>query len=1327
MNKNVTETSLTPVVDELEKFIKIPYLYAYKLPFVGTKVGFSKNVDVRIPQWKRIYPDLEEIYRTPTVVDGGMYFVDHPVHKDLIKSGKHRVQRDEFPKGLHYSCEVFADTTAADVEKSVYNVKSDIANGTALHKCMYINNTEFVGKHYKRDEKLVYELRKMQKEIVVNFHNAIKNNKKMLCVAPTRAGKCLTAMQCGKEMESDGAKVIVILSGKVDVKDEWQRITERPKNYEGFYFLDSEDLNANPNAIANKKEEGNVVIFLSLQDLKGKDVKEKHKELLNTDVDLLIVDETHFAARAPEYGEILRNKDNVITQESDISDDSISKDIVSKYIHAKYWLHLTATPDPTIIDEFSAPDAEIIGYYTDKDLIDARDEWSFDNEQSDEPKSELDSPYAGLPDNMFITNNLFESMKDMDRSSGSFLNDLFETKSIDTSGDYTKFKRSKYVFNFLKMIDGSVSNPNVLPIFTNKSIKKNGLGRHNVWLFPNCSSCDAMEVLMQNNLDQFDNLKDYVIINLAGHNNKFKNVREFKEEIDRLDAEGKKTITLTVKRCLTGNTIPPWDTLLILSDRLSYKEYWQAIGRLKSSNIGTFKDDDGNIMKLIKKFQTLCIDFNPYRMLNMVEMKCQIQSTLKGKSGNDKVLEELESELKTTPILFYEGLKLTEATPTNVLEKIREYSRNSSIHDVVKSITDNVASSILNSIDIQDIIEKYKKSICKNGNNNKTNSVSLFEKDPSEPSGNPENSGNPEIKPKTNDTLADHTNSDQELENEDIQHVNINNEIDNKEEDVKIMSFRKFLENIIQFAILTNNKVNSLTDIINTISTNMDDRRIANNIYLDVNHLNVLYKELLDNKELHRQIDYAIFDANRILNDSESLSVKEKVTILQNKFEKISDNEIVTPNHTAEEMITLLENNVENIDNMKFLDIAAKQGEFAFAIYNKFAKNNPNVVNNIVSLPTSSPSYEFTRKVYELIGLPLENIIENYKSTDIISKSNEDIMKKITDMNIDVIVGNPAYNQKDGGAGSSSKPLYNLFIEQAKKINPHYMTMIIPSKWYAGGKGLDSFRENMLNDKHMKILHDFNDETECFTGVVIKGGVCYFLWDNEYNGDCEVNNHIGGKIVSSMKRPLLEDGLDTFVRQNEAISILKKVIGRNEKSFNTIISSRKPFGLPTNFTDFKEKEFKGSIKIYANQKDGFVDRNYITKNFNWIDRYKIYIPEAIGEGDMSKDQLNPIMSGYNTCCTETYLVVGPFESEIETQNAYKYMKTKFLHFMLGLKKVSHHTTYKVYQFVPLQNFTTNSDIDWNKSIDEIDQQLYAKYGLTTDEIAFIESKIRSMK
>lgn len=320
-------------------------------------------------------------------------------------------------------------------------------------------------------------------------------------------------------------------------------------------------------------------------------------------------------------------------------------------------------------------------------------------------------------------------------------------------------------------------------------------------------------------------------------------------------------------------------------------------------------------------------------------------------------------------------------------------------------------------------------------------------------------------------------------------------------------------------------------------------------------------------------------------------------------------------------------------------------------------------------------------------------------------------------MKFDVIIGNPPYQLNDGGAQASARPIYHLFIEKAKKLNPRYLTMIIPARWYAGGKGLDEFRNTMLNDKRIKILHDFNNASECFPNVEIKGGVCYFLWKKDYWGNCFVNTHSNNIIVSSMNRPLLEENSESFIRHNEAISILRKVQSKKEISFDNVVSSRKPFGIATNYRDFSNENFPNSIKIYANQKVGFIERKNILRNHEWIDQYKIIIPEAIGVGDMTKDWLKPIIVGTNTCCTETYLVVGPFKNKYETQNVYSYMQTKFFHLMLGLKKVTQHTTSKVYQFVPMQDFNE----EWT------DEKLYKKYGLNEEEIAFIESMIKPME
>ncbi len=321
-------------------------------------------------------------------------------------------------------------------------------------------------------------------------------------------------------------------------------------------------------------------------------------------------------------------------------------------------------------------------------------------------------------------------------------------------------------------------------------------------------------------------------------------------------------------------------------------------------------------------------------------------------------------------------------------------------------------------------------------------------------------------------------------------------------------------------------------------------------------------------------------------------------------------------------------------------------------------------------------------------------------------------------MRFDVVVGNPPYQLGDGGYGTSAKPIYHHFVQQAKRLNPRYMTMIIPARWYSGGKGLDEFRAEMLGDDRLRRIVDFPEAIDCFPGVQIKGGVCYFLWDRDHRGFCEVATSEKGEITSEMTRPLLEKGASTFIRYNEAIPILNKVRAKNEPSIRHQISSSKPFGLRTNYRG-KEKPFRHSIKIYQKGGIGYVAQNEIKNNVNLINKYKVFIPPLGSGSDSFPHPIlgKPFVVGPNTVCTETYLVAGSFESEAQAKKLAAYLNTRFLRFLVLLNKPAQHATAKVYQFVPLQDFK----LMWN------DEKLYEKYGLTQNEIKFIESKVRSME
>lgn len=276
--------------------------------------------------------------------------------------------------------------------------------------------------------------------------------------------------------------------------------------------------------------------------------------------------------------------------------------------------------------------------------------------------------------------------------------------------------------------------------------------------------------------------------------------------------------------------------------------------------------------------------------------------------------------------------------------------------------------------------------------------------------------------------------------------------------------------------------------------------------------------------------------------------------------------------------------------------------------------------------------------------------------------------------------------------------------------------MIIPSRWFAGGKGLDDFRDDILRDPHLRKIVDYFDAQECFPGVDISGGVCYFLWNRDFTGDCEVVSHLNGK-TSKMIRPLLEESNDSFVRFNQAIPILRKVKAFKEQSFSDIVSSRKPFGIDTKIT-MSTKPLSSLVKIYAYPEDGYIEKSKILSNKSYLDKYKVFISYAYGERGSFPYLVigKPFIGEPGSCCTETYLLIGTYENIMQAENVISYMQTRFFRFLVLLKKNTQHATKNVYQFVPLQDFSRR----WS------DQELFEKYEFSDDEIRFIESMIRPM-
>lgn len=1340
-----------------------PYIYAFSTNTVPNylKIGDTyRPVPVRLNEWKKHFPDLKEEYKEKAMINSNVFFRDYAVHKYVEEElGKERLQPEDLAEEIYYSSEFFENATDTDIKKAIKDIKQSYDINNNKYQYYDANTTLPEIFQFKREEK-EWKPRPNQQDAIDNFMKAKKNGRKnLLMYAVMRFGKSFTSMMCAKEMN---AKLVVIVSAKADVKLEWKKTVEIPGNFEGYSFISSDELSRNNNEISERLSKGEkVVVFLTLQDLQGDLIKEKHEDVFKNKIDLLIVDETHFGARAEKYGKILENtkyekdvKDKHQKDESTINE----LDENLKILVVDMTLHLSGTPYRILMgSEFEKED--IISFCQFSDIVEEQEKWNNENILNDEIK-EWDNPYFGFPQMVRFAFNpskkAKEKLKEYKKNGYTYaFSALLKPQSIKKveSGLHKKFENEHEILELLEVIDGSKEDDDVLGFLNYDKIKQGKMCRHIVCVLPYCASCDALEELIKDNKDKFKNLNEYEIINISGvdYSNKYRTIAEIKDKIKECEKNNIKTLTLTVNRMLTGSTVEEWDTMIYLKDTSSPQEYDQAIFRLQNQYIKKYVDNNQNVIKYNMKPQTLLVDFDPYRMFVLQEQKSKIYNVNVEEAGNSLLEERLKNELKISPIITMNKNKIVEIQPKNIMDAVSEYSREKGVMDEVNDIPVDV--KLLDYEEIRKIIENQPELGSNKG-------LSIDNTDDEDGDDYEE----PHIKPTRNDYNSDDNDENDGCEDND------------KKEDVSYeKKIRTYFARILFYSFLTCDNIISLSNVVSTINSSEENKRIAKNLGLS-NRILKMMNDSMDGFKLS-YLDYAIQRIN-LLSHDEVLSPIERANVAMNKFKKLSQSEIVTPINICKDMYNSIDTekllNVCN-SNGKILDIASKMGEFSIGLYEILTELglDKSKFNNIMySIPTSSVAYEFTRKIYNILGLNTDNIaslfdsydlldvkdenncidynkikkylIQNKKFSEIELKENMFYVEGDDKMNFDIIVGNPPYQENVGNSKTNralAKQLYPVFMTMGMNIKPKYMTFITPSRWFTG-EGQDAsfppLRKYVKENNHIKKIVNYGDNKEVFPNENI-GSVNYFLYDSKYEGNVNFTEIVNGK-VNSVDRPLFENDMDEIIHLNILVNILNKVHKRDDfESLTNITTGRNPFKVPeTNETlnkvivDKKDSQHNICIRC-ANDTVKYTSVDIVNRNLELIDKWKVFSSKMNGAAGTLMDPKKVSIIGKSfvgepsSICSGALITFGCFDSEEEAINLKKYMQTKFLRVMVGIMKSSRAIYQNVYKFVPIQNFTDKSDIDWSKSIHEIDLQLYKKYNFTDDEINYIELKIKEME
>lgn len=1305
------------------------------------KVGETgRPISIRLLEWKSKIPDLELVDNWIATVprdvkDANSFFQDYALHQYFKDNGYHPLDASVAPG----NSQEFYPVTTEIINEGITDISEDFESGLPYkYSYLSVKDNSIVKTQYKRDA--TYSLRPEQEQVVENIVSAIKdptvpNN--FLLYAVMRFGKTFVALEAAKRINS---KLTLVVTAKADVKEEWKKGVESHVDFTDYVFLTGDDLKESNTVLSETLRTKHVVLFLTLQDLSGTDIKSKHQQLFNQQIDLLIVDESHFGARAQNYGQVISmdpqdRKRYFKKSRQDDSNDRDDKIEISaldniKELNYKYKLHLSGTPYRILMgSEFKNP-KQIVGKVQFKDILNAKNSWFKDH--LDEP--EYNNPYFGFPEMIRFAFNLSDEakkkLKDLSAEGNkSELNELFGPVSNKKGNQsHNKFKHEHFVLDTLKSLDGISKSTGIFPILNYEKIKEGKMAHHIVMVLPYKASCDAMYKLLYDHKSELNNLQDYKILNIAGHDApNGQTTASLVKQIAEYASNGQKTISLTVNKMLTGVTVPQWDAMIFMKDTQSPQEYDQAIYRLQSPYVTTLIDNDGQEKgKQDLKPQTILIDFAPNRMMSIEQYKAFVLSASEGEIGNTQIKQVMNEQMNVSPIITIDNETLTQVKEADIMKYVAAYSSEKGFAEEASEIS--VDLSILDNELIHRVIEQENELGSKSGLKFESNDSNDEETDASDID--------------AEDDSGIDQDGDDSTDDE-----NINSDKDRLSENEKLVrKVQNYYLRILFYTFLSKETdIHSLDDVIASISRN---ERIARHLLLEKKVLVELRKSIT-NPWNRSQLDNKIDNANSLLAD-DTVSPSEKLSRAIKSFGRISESEVFTPKWVSDLMIDKV---LEEIDPEsavpKIIDLTSKSGIYLLSAYDSLVNKGikPELAKNTVYAVTTSPiAYEFTRKVYELMGFPTDHImdIDHLSSYKLIEKDNlnnaDSILNKYffkgdKNMKFDVVVGNPPY-QETNNKRNRDDAVYPFFYDLAQEIATKYI-LISPARFlFNVGSTPSNWNKKMLSDEHLKVIYFEQKSEKVFPNTEIKAGIVVLYRDNE-------------KSIGP---------IETFTTYPELNSILEKV--NPDDSFGDLMYVQTKFNLSALYKDFPEfekrlggngkerrlvssifdtlseiffdeKQSLTQVRIYGRQNGDrvykWIERKYIENSGNF-DSYKVFVPAANGSGAIGEVLSAPIVGESEVGHTQTFISIGDFKTEFEAISLLNYLKTKFARAMLGIKKTTHNNkTKETWSKVPIQNFTNNSDIDWTKSISDIDQQLYKKYGLIEEEIEFIESKIKAME